>query len=199
MRQPLGKGGEMRPFRAEQASAALCDGPEGYVGQRCGSPCDTCGCSGAALATNMRDMGVRRWCPVGETRRRRRSLLDTWNYLVNKTGPGTERAATRVGPPRRRRRGHSHTAGHVAKNASARAPNERRGAADAEAEGGASSSPRAGRRDSSARDALPQLRQRRTRARRRPSWHRDVRTAPQTRRPRAAPNSTAAPSMRAPA
>ena len=51
---------------------------------------------------------VRRWCPVGETRRRRRSLLDTWNYLVNKTGPGTERAATRVGPPRRRRRGHSH-------------------------------------------------------------------------------------------
>ena len=111
---------------------------------------------------------VRRWCPVGETRRRRRSLLDTWNYLVNKTGPGTERAATRVGPPRRRRRGHSHTAGHVAKNASARAPNERRGAADAEAEGGASSSPRAGRRDSSARDALPQLRQRRTRARRSP-------------------------------
>ena len=133
---------------------------------------------------------VRRRCPVGETRRRRRSLLDAWNYLVNKTGPGTERAATRVGPPRRRRRGHSHTAGHVAKNASARAPNERRGAADAEAEGGASSSPRAGRRDSSARDALPQLRQRRTCARRRPSWHRDMRTAPQTRRPRAAPNST---------
>ena len=41
----------------------------------------------AALSYIVCDKGVRRWCPVGETRRRRRSLLDTWNYLLNKMRP----------------------------------------------------------------------------------------------------------------
>ena len=66
----------------------------------------------------------------------RRSLLDTWNYLLNKMRPCllVRRCQLSVGPPRRRRRGHSMTA-------SARAPSERGGAADAE--GGASSFRRA--------------------------------------------------------
>ena len=110
MRQPLGKGGEMRPFRAEQASAALCDGPEGYVGQRCESPCDTCGCSGAALCVCHGLPHSFVTCRGGElrTRRRRRSLLDTWNYLLNKMRPCllVQRGQLSVGPPDRRRRGH---------------------------------------------------------------------------------------------
>jgi hypothetical protein len=96
--------------------------------------------------------------------RRRRPLASTWNYILNKTTHRARGHSRRSAAPTASRA----IAGHVAMTASARAPNERRGAADAEAEGGASSSPRAGRRDSSARDALPQLRQRRTRARRSP-------------------------------
>jgi len=96
----------------------------------------------------------------GESRRSR-PLADTWSYLLDKTTHRARGHSRRSAAPTA-----SRAFARQAKNASARAPSELRGAADAE--GGASSSRRAGRRDSSARDALLHRRQRPTRARHSP-------------------------------